>query len=60
MSVLESRRKKPVRNDLGAAGPSRDKSWRFYQQEIDPERHVTVTCGTEAITRSSAVSRSSG
>ena len=27
-----------------------DKSWRFYQQQIDPDRHVTVTCGvTEAV-----------
>lgn len=27
-----------------------DKSWRFYRQEIDPDRHVTVTCGvTEAV-----------
>jgi aminotransferase len=27
-----------------------EKSWRFYRQEVDPERHVTVTCGvTEAV-----------
>jgi aspartate/methionine/tyrosine aminotransferase len=27
-----------------------DKSRRFYRQEIDPDRHVTVTCGvTEAV-----------
>jgi aminotransferase len=27
-----------------------DKTRRFYRQEIDPERHVTVTCGvTEAV-----------
>jgi aspartate/methionine/tyrosine aminotransferase len=27
-----------------------EKSWRFYRQEIDPDRHVTVTCGvTEAV-----------
>ena len=27
-----------------------DKSWRFYRQTIDPDRHVTVTCGvTEAV-----------
>jgi aminotransferase len=26
------------------------KSWRFYRQDIDPDRHVTVTCGvTEAV-----------
>src|SRR5438128_1540459 len=25
-------------------------SWRFYRREVDPERHVTVTCGvTEAV-----------
>jgi aminotransferase len=22
-----------------------EKTWRFYRQEIDPDRHVTVTCG---------------
>ena len=27
-----------------------EKSWRFYKQTIDPDRHVTVTCGvTEAV-----------
>ena len=27
-----------------------EKSWRFYQQRIDPDRNVTVTCGvTEAV-----------
>ena len=27
-----------------------EKSWRFYRQQIDPDRHVTVTCGvTEAV-----------
>jgi len=27
-----------------------EKSWRFYRQEVDPDRHVTVTCGvTEAV-----------
>lgn len=27
-----------------------EKTWRFYRQAIDPERHVTVTCGvTEAV-----------
>ena len=27
-----------------------EKSWRFYHQTVDPERHVTVTCGvTEAV-----------
>src|SRR5437868_6214320 len=27
-----------------------EKSWRFYKQQIDPDRHVTVTCGvTEAV-----------
>jgi aspartate/methionine/tyrosine aminotransferase len=27
-----------------------EKTWRFYRQEIDPDRHVTVTCGvTEAV-----------
>jgi aminotransferase len=27
-----------------------EKTWRFYRQVIDPERHVTVTCGvTEAV-----------
>ena len=27
-----------------------EKSWRFYHQTVDPERHITVTCGvTEAV-----------
>src|SRR5215468_7724603 len=27
-----------------------EKSWRFYRQKVDPDRHVTVTCGvTEAV-----------
>jgi aminotransferase len=27
-----------------------EKTWRFYRQRIDPDRHVTVTCGvTEAV-----------
>lgn len=27
-----------------------EKTWRFYRQEVDPDRHVTVTCGvTEAV-----------
>lgn len=27
-----------------------EKTWRFYRQKVDPERHVTVTCGvTEAV-----------
>jgi aminotransferase len=27
-----------------------EKSWRFYRQRVDPDRHVTVTCGvTEAV-----------
>ena len=27
-----------------------DKSRRFYRQEVDPDRHITVTCGvTEAV-----------